>query len=190
MIGWLSGSVVHTYPSGAVVLDVGGVGYEVHVASAQQFRRGEAVELFVFTVVRADAILLYGFSTIADREFFELLLVTPGVGPSTALAALRTSSTDELAGAIEHDDVKRIAKIPGIGPKTASRIVLELKGKLNPTGTYESSAASALRSSAIDDALRGLGYSSQEIRQALEDVELPDDESEALRVALRLLRRA
>jgi Holliday junction resolvasome RuvABC DNA-binding subunit len=65
-----------------------------------------------------------------------------------------------------------------------------LKGKLNPTGTYESSAASAQRSSAIDDALRGLGYSSQEIRQALEDVELPDDESEALRVALRLLRRA
>lgn len=189
MIGWLSGSVVHDYPNGAVVVDVNGVGYEVHVASARVFRSGESVELFIYTVVRADAMLLYGFSTFADREFFELLLVTPGVGPSTALAALRTMTTDELAGAIEGGDVKRVAKIPGIGPKTASRIVLELKGKLNVTGSYESLVTGSQHSSEIDDALRGLGYSAPEIRQALEGVELPVDESEALRVALRLLRR-
>jgi Holliday junction DNA helicase RuvA len=189
MIGWLNGSVVHTYPSGAIVVDVNGVGYEIHAASSRSFGVGEVVELVIFTVVRADAILLYGFNTYADREFFELLLVTPGVGPSTALAALRTMSTDELANAIEGGDAKRVAKIPGIGPKTASRIVLELKGKLNVPGSYETNAVTALHSSAIDDALRGLGYSSQEIRQALEDVELPDDESEALRVALQRLRR-
>jgi Holliday junction DNA helicase RuvA len=189
MIGWLGGSVVHNYPNGAVVVDVNGVGYEVHVASAQQFRTGESVEFCIYTVVRADAILLYGFTSFADREFFELLLITPGVGPSTALAALRTMSTNELALAIESGDVKRVSKIPGIGAKTASRIVLELKGKLNVTGSSESPVVNAPHSSAIDDALRALGYSSQEVRQALEDVELPDNESDALRVALQHLRR-
>ena len=86
MIGWLGGHVLHRHPNGAVVLDVGGVGYEVHVATADEFLTGEPLELFIYTVVRADAILLFGFKTYADREFFELLLVTPGVGPSTKAA--------------------------------------------------------------------------------------------------------
>ncbi|MHB1251281.1 MAG: Holliday junction branch migration protein RuvA [Acidimicrobiales bacterium] len=188
MIGWLSGRVVHQHPGGSMIIDVNGVGYEVHTASSTTYRVGESVELFIFTVVRADAILLYGFNSLSDREFFELLLVTPGVGPSTALAALRTMTTGELAHAIETDDVKRVAKIPGIGPKTASRIVLELKGKFFAVADQAFSAASA-PSSVIDDALRSLGYSNQEIRQALEDVDLPSDESEALRFALRLVRR-
>ena len=188
MIGWLSGQVVHQHLGGALIIDVNGVGYEVQVASSSTYRVGESVDMFIYTVVRADAIQLYGFSSLADREFFELLLVTPGVGPSTALAALRTMSTGELAHAIESDDVKRVAKIPGIGPKTASRIVLELKGKF--VGVADRAySTSALPSSVIDDALRSLGYTNQEIRQALEDVDLPSDESEALRLALRLVRR-
>jgi Holliday junction DNA helicase RuvA len=189
VIGWLSGQVVHQHPSGAVVVDVNGVGYEVHVASSESYRAGDAVEFFIYTVVRADAILLYGFGSYTDREFFEFLLVTPGVGPSTALAALRTMTTNELAVAIESGDVKRVSKIPGIGPKTASRIVLELKGKLVVSGAYEQIGVSVSHPSAIDDALRGLGYSGQEVRQALEGVELPEDESAALRVALQHLRR-
>ena len=188
MIGWLDGHVLHHHANGAVVLDVGGVGYEVHVATADEFLTGEPLELFIYTVVRADAILLFGFKTYADREFFELLLVTPGVGPSTALAALRTMPTNELASAIEHGDAKRVGQIPGIGPKTASRIVLELKGKLGVVGEYTPAKSTPLRSSAIEDALRALGYSIPEIRQALGDVTLPDDESEALREALHLLR--
>jgi Holliday junction DNA helicase RuvA len=190
MIGWLGGHVLHRHANGAVVLDVQGVGYEVHVASNEEFHAGEPLELFVYTVVRDDAIVLYGFRTYADREFFELLLVTPGVGPSTALAALRTMSTNELASAIDSADAKRIAQIPGIGAKTASRIVLELKGKVGVTGEYEPSSVAPLRSSVIEDALRGLGYSAQEVRLALADVELADDESVALREALQLLRRA
>lgn len=189
MIGWLGGHVLHQHANGAVVLDVGGVGYEVHVATSEDFHNGEPLELFVYTVVRADAILLYGFKSYADREFFELLLVTPGVGPSTALAALRTMPTNELASAIESGDAKRVGQIPGIGPKTASRIVLELKGKVGVVGEYTSSNSSPLRSSVIEDALRALGYNVPEIRQALGDVALPDDESEALREALHLLRR-
>jgi Holliday junction DNA helicase RuvA len=188
VIGWLSGQVVHQRIGGALIVDVNGVGYEVQVASSTAYRVGESVEMFVYTVVRADAIQLYGFSSLGDREFFELLLVTPGVGPSTALAALRTMTTGELAQAIESDDVKRVAKIPGIGPKTASRIVLELKGKFFAVADQAFTSSSA-PSSVIDDALRSLGYTNQEIRQALEDVELPGDESEALRFALRLVRR-
>jgi holliday junction DNA helicase RuvA len=188
VIGWLSGRVLHQDVHGSLLIDVNGVGYEVQTASTGAFRVGESVELFVYTVVRADAILLYGFNSLADREFFELLLVTPGVGPSTALAALRTMTTGELAQAIESDDVKRVATIPGIGPKTASRIVLELKGKFFAVADQAVSATNA-PTSVIDDALRSLGYSNQEIRQALEDVELPSDESAALRLALQLVRR-
>jgi len=189
VIGWLSGRVVHQHLNGAIVLDVNGVGYELSVSSSTSYRVGEEVALYVYTVVRADAIQLYGFDSYADREFFELLLITPGVGPSTALAALRTMSIAELAGAIECGDVKRVATIPGIGAKTASRIVLELKGKL--VVDDEQLRASAVSVSVeIDEALRGLGYSSQEIRQALDGVTLPDAESEALRMALSRLRRA
>ncbi len=189
MIGWLAGRALFRQANDAVVVDVAGVGYEVHVASSDDVALGEPIELFVYTVVRADAIILFGFETFEDRAFFELLLVTPGVGPSTALGALRTMSVNELAMAIENDDAKRIAQIPGIGPKTASRIVLELKGKVMVSGTVVEGFRGPLRSSAIEDALRGLGYSAQEIRGALADVELPDDESTALREALHLLRR-
>jgi Holliday junction DNA helicase RuvA len=189
MIGWLSGQVLHYHDNGAVVLDVAGVGYEVHVAAIEELRRGEPLELFVYTVVRADAIVLFGFRSYAEREFFELLLVTPGVGPSTALAALRTMPTEELANAIERGDTKRVGQIPGVGPKTASRIVLELKGKVGGAGDYQVTTSTPLHSSAIEDALRALGYSVPEIRQALADVTLPEDESVALREALQLLRR-
>jgi Holliday junction DNA helicase RuvA len=189
VIGWLAGRALFRQANGAVVVDVAGVGYEVHVASSDDLALGEPIELFVYTVVRADAIVLFGFETYEDREFFELLLVTPGVGPSTALGALRTMSVNELALAIESDDAKRLAQIPGIGAKTASRIVLELKGKVVANGTVVESLRGPLRSGAIEDALRGLGYSAQEIRSALADVELPEDESIALREALHLLRR-
>ena len=189
MIGWLHGTILHHHASGAVVLDVHGVGYEVHVASLDEYRIGDVVELFIYTIVRADAILLYGFSSYEDREFFELLLATPGVGPSTALAALRTMTTGELATAIENDDAKLVATIPGIGAKTASRIVLELKGKVMVPGTYVATATSTRENDAIEDALRGLGYTTLEVRQALAGVTLPNDESAALRHALSLLRR-
>ncbi len=187
MIGWLSGRVLHQHLDGSIVLDVHGVGYELSVSSSVSYRTGEQVELYVYTVVRADTIQLYGFASFVEREFFELLLIVPGVGPSTSLAALRTMSIAEMARAIEAGDVKKVSSIPGIGSKTASRIVLELKGKLV---VADPDASSTTASNEIDDALRGLGYSSQEIRQALEGVSLPVSEPDALRVALSRLRRA
>ncbi|HVA71149.1 MAG TPA: Holliday junction branch migration protein RuvA [Acidimicrobiales bacterium] len=190
MIGWLSGRVLRQLRNGALLVDVQGVGYEVHVASSEPLPFDELVELFIFTVVREDAIHLFGFRTAEEREFFELLIVTPGVGPSTALGALRTMSVAELALAIESGDAKKVATIPGIGPKTASRIVLELKGKVPLDGSYEVTPPLAHVNAAVDDALRSLGYTSHEVREALNDVVLPTNESEALRTALQLLRRS
>jgi Holliday junction DNA helicase RuvA len=184
MIGWLEGEVRHRLPSGAVVVDVHGVGYVVSVAR-ERFSAGDVARLFIYTVVRDDAISLYGFATTEERELFEMLLATPGVGPSTALGALTTMSTAELAAAIEAGDAKRVAQIPGIGPKTASRIVLELKGKVVVGAGDESGRVSD--NEAVEDALRALGYTGAEIREALRDL-APSDESTALREALHRLR--
>ena len=188
MIGWLRGRVVSLHPSGSLVVDVNAVGYELSLASGEDLRVGDEVELFVHTQVRADAIVLYGFRTYDDREFFSTLLATPGVGPSTALAALRTMSTAQLRAAIDSGDAKRISQIPGIGTKTANRIVLELRGKMAEVPASSDTPASP-RASDIEEALRSLGYAVSEIRDALEGVSLPEDESLALRAALQRLGR-
>lgn len=187
MIGYLRGTVRAVLASKAVLLDVRGVGYEVHVASSDLFHVDDELELFIHTAVRADAIVLFGFSSLEEREVFELLLATPGVGPSTALGALRTLSLAKLLDAIEGEDVKTIATVPGIGQKTASRIVLELKGRLV---LVEARSATGEVNEVIDDALRALGYSASEVRDALRDVTLSSDEPTALREALGLLRRS
>lgn len=188
MIGWLRGRVVSRHPSGSLVVDVNAVGYELSLASSEDLRVGDEVELFVHTQVRTDAIVLYGFRSYDDREFFSTLLATPGVGPSTALAALRTMSTEELRTAIDGGDAKRISQIPGIGTKTANRIVLELRGKLADAPDAPAAQRSP-RTSDIEEALRSLGYAPAEIRDALEGVTLPEDESLALRAALQRLGR-
>lgn len=188
MIGWLAGRVLHRLQNGAVILDVQGVGYEVHVAAIESALVEEYVELFIYTVVREDAIVLFGFASLEEREFFELLIATPGVGPSTALGALRTMSVAELAFAIESEDAKKVATISGIGPKTASRIVLELKGRVTLDAGYAPVETPAHVDAVIEDALRTLGYTSHEIRDALKDATLPEHEDDALRTALQLLR--
>jgi holliday junction DNA helicase RuvA len=185
VIGWLRGRVVWADLEGTVVVDVQGVGYEVQAATGE-YRAGDDVEMFVATQVRADAIVLFGFASLADRDFFSLLLATPGVGPSTALAALRTMPVEEMRRAIDEGDVKRVAQVPGIGAKTASRIVLELKGKLVETNSVSTVPS---RANDLEEALRSLGYGLAEVRDALEGVELPDDESAALRIALQRLGR-
>ena len=193
MIGYLRGTVLlapHVSGGEPLLLDVNGVGYNVFVAGTY-FAPGDECALYVHTIVRADALLLFGFTSLDERRIFETLLATPGVGPSTALAALRTLGLDELTLAIESGDVKKVGTVPGVGPKTASRIVLELKGKLVlPDAKMPPTTSATTVSADIEDALRGWGYSSAEIREALRDVELPADDSAALKMALGLLRRS
>jgi Holliday junction DNA helicase RuvA len=193
MIGWLRGELVARSPLGVLTIDVGGVGYELVAPTglADALSVGETCELFVRTIVRDDAIVLYGFSDELDRETFDLLLATPGVGPATAIGALSTLSADDIAVAVLSEDVTSLSRIPGIGKKTAARLVLELSGKLpslDEAGGRRGDARSV--NDDLTAALRQLGYGAGEIREALAGVTLPEDDEGALRVALRQLGRA
>jgi len=191
MIGWLRGDVRSVSPIGELIVDVGGVGYLVHVPSrtTSTLKVGTDIELFVHTNVRDDAIVLYGFFTTDEKDTFSFLLATPGVGPTTAMGALSAMTPSELAAAIAAEDVATLAKIPGIGKKTASRLVLELNGKLPSLDAPTERQVEESMSSDVAVALRQLGYSAGEIRDALAGVDLPDDDAGALRVALRQLGR-
>ena len=186
MIGYLAGEVVH-YEHGVLTVGVSGVGYDVSVPLAlTHVTPGQAIELYVHTHVREDAITLFGFASADEREMFRLLLSTPGVGPSTALGALSTLSVAALTTAIFGEDVDTIATIPGIGKKTASRLVLELAGRLPESRNIARPSAPPARAS-VEAALKSLGYGTVEVRETLDGLVLPDDESEALRLALRQL---
>jgi Holliday junction DNA helicase RuvA len=173
MIGRLRGEVAEVSPD-KLVVDVGGVGYEVLVPGRTVVgaRLGQPVLLHVHTAVREDAITLYGFETSAERTCFEQLLGVNGVGPRLALSALGALTPDALARAVNGGDVRTLTGIPGVGKKTAERIVLELKGKLDggPAGT-----TAAPRAAAPDDALplalAQLGYKRSEIDAALARLE-------------------
>ena len=169
-----------------LVLDVGGVGYLLQVTPTALRRASGTEEVAVETYlhVREDALQLFGFADAAERELFELLLSVQGVGPKVALAIVSGSSPAELRRAIVLEDTARFEAIPGIGRKTAQRVVLELKEKLGPVGDVPATGGSPPHIVARD-ALVGLGYSVQEAERALSevDVELPPEER--VRLALR-----
>jgi Holliday junction DNA helicase RuvA len=133
VIGRLRGRVLADEATGAVVLDVAGVGYELSTPVGTLGRARDAgdgeLELWVHTHVREDALDLFGFANETDRRVFRLLLAVPNVGPKTALGVLSALSVEDLARAVERSDHVRLGKVPGIGKKTAERLVLELKEK-------------------------------------------------------------
>lgn len=144
MIGRLFGNVVDDSPDGAVVLDVAGVGYEVHVPLGLLGRIGrESVVLHVHTHVREDAFMLYGFATTDDRAAFRTLLSVSGVGPKLALAILSALDSNDLALAIERGDKNAFKGISGVGKKTVEHLLLDLKGKLHPGATPSTRSAPA-----------------------------------------------
>jgi Holliday junction DNA helicase RuvA len=162
----------------ALVVDVNGVGYLVHATpSVHRLGDGE-VTVEVHTVVREDALQLFGFATADERQLFELLLGVNGVGPKVALAILSGSTPAELRRAIARDDVKRFQAIPGIGLKTAQRVVLELKAKL-------ADASFAGGSAVARDALVELGWNVLDAERALAGVDPGLPVEEQVRVALR-----
>ncbi len=183
MIARLRGRVAGRSGAGLIV-DVGGVGYLVHAApSVQRLGTGE-VTIEVHTIVREDALQLYGFATSEERELFELLLGVSGVGPKVALAIVSGSTPAELRRAIARDDVKRFQAIPGIGLKTAQRVVLDLKEKLTAADAFGSEPT---EETLARDALVNLGWSLLDAERALSavDASLPVEEQvrEALRAA-------
>ena len=185
MISRLRGKPVARRPDG-LVLDVNGVGYVV-AATPAALRRAdgaEEVSLETYLHVREDALQLYGFADAAERELFEHLLSVSGVGPKVALAIVSGSNPDELRRAIVLEDTARFEAIPGIGKKTAQRVVLELKEKVG-LGPTAHAVAPRDEHLAARDALVELGYSLIEAERALADVDSELAPEERVRQALR-----
>ena len=183
MISSLRGKVVGRMLDG-VVLDVNGVGYRVQTTlrALRQATGGEEVTLDTYLHVREDALQLYGFADTAERELFEHFLSVSGVGPKVALAILSGSTPADLKRAIALEDITRFVAIPGIGKKTAERVVLELKEKI---GTVESLPGSSEHELVARDALVELGYSLVEAERALAGTDPQAEPEERVRQALR-----
>ena len=193
MIGRLTGRLVSRHPP-QVLLDVGGVAYELDVPMSTFYNlppTGESVTLHTHLLVREDAHTLYGFATLDERAAFRLLIRISGVGARTALAVLSGLSVSELARAVTLQETGRLTKVPGIGKKTAERLLLELKGKL--AETLPGSAAASAPDSATPDilhALVGLGYSEREALGAIRDLAPGVTVAEGIRQALKALGKA
>ena len=188
MIGRLSGMLVAKHPP-QVMVDCGGVAYEVDVPMSTLYAlpaTGEPVTLHTHLVVREDAQSLYGFATLEERAAFRQLIRIAGIGARTALAVLSGLSVAELAQAVALQEVARLTKIPGIGNKTAERLLLELKGKLAETRPAGASAGGA----EVLHALLALGYSEKEAQAATRGLAPGLSVSEGIRAALKALARA
>ena len=193
MIGRLTGILVEKNPP-QILLDVQGVGYEVDVPMSTFYNLPalkEKVVLHTQFVVREDAQLLYGFATHEERAAFRQLLKISGVGPKLALSVLSGLSLADLAAAVENKEAGRLTKIPGVGKKTAERLILELQGKfatagaLFTPGKLENSA-----SSDIVNALQALGYNEKEADWAAKQLPKDASVSDGIRQALKLLSKA
>ncbi|HUX65060.1 Holliday junction branch migration protein RuvA [Sulfuricella sp.] len=195
MIGRIAGILLEKHPP-LVLVDVGGVGYEIDVPMSTFYNLpalGEKVALHTQLIVREDAHQLYGFSTHDERAAFRQLLKISGVGPKLALTILSGMSVAELSHVVAAQEVGRLTKIPGIGKKTAERLLLELRDKLP-------GAAAALLSSGTEpgpairndvlDALLALGYNEREASWAVKQLPANLDVSDSIRQALKFLSKA
>ena len=191
MIGRLKGTLLEKAPP-AILLDVSGVGYEVDVPMSTFCNLPEAgaeVTLLTHFVVREDAMLLYGFATAAEREAFRALIRISGVGPRIALAVLSGRTVEQLASAVEAGEAGLLTRIPGIGKKTAERLILELKGKLKGAAFAGLSSAEGASRADIVSALGALGYSEREAMSAVKTLPADVGVSEGIRLALKALAR-
>ena len=190
MIGRIQGIVVEkNFPQ--VIVSCHGVGYEIDVPMSTFYplpRTGEEVTLLTHLVVREDAHLLYGFLTAGERTAFRQLLKISGVGPKVALAVLSGLSVDDLAAAVTHGDAGRLTKVPGIGKKTAERLVLELRDKV-PKVIGAARAESPDGGGDVIGALLGLGYNEREAQAAVKQLPADLQLADAIRQALRLLAK-
>ena len=189
MIGQLHGKLLEKNPP-QILIDVSGVGYEVDVPLSTFCNLPEVggeLTLHTHFVVREDAQLLYGFATLAERAVFRALIKISGVGPKIALALLSGITVDQLKDAVDRGETGLLTKVPGIGKKTAERLVLELKGKLAGTGAATAAVPTSGARADVAAALIALGYSEREAAAATK--KLPEDctVNDGLRLALKSL---
>ena len=190
MIGKLTGTLSDKNPP-QVLVDCNGVGYEVHVPMSTFYNLpelGARVSLLTHFVVREDAQSLYGFENAGEREAFRQLIKIAGVGPRTALSVLSGMSVGELSQAVTMQESGRLMKVPGIGKKTAERLLLELKGKLGPDIGLTASVVNDAQGDILQ-ALVALGYSDKEAALALKALPAEVGVSEGIKLALRALAK-
>ena len=200
MIGSLRGRLLESHPRQGggleMLVEVGGVGYRTVVpAGGPQARPGESIFLHVHTHVREDAIVLYGFPTREERVCFEALIGAHGVGPAVALGLLSVHSPAALSKAVANDDADALMLVPGIGRKTAARLILDLKSRLDadldgPVAESVGSGAGGTARAEVRTALASLGYAADEIRHAMAGLPEEGSVEDHLRLALRELAAA
>lgn len=171
MIAHLRGKLLAKHPN-QVVVEIGGIGYEVNISVptfSELPAKGSEVALHIHTHVREDVIALYGFFRPAEKHLFEKLMTVSGIGAKLAITILSGMAADEMAGAIRGNDVARLTRIPGIGKKTAERMVLELRDKLPPAAGTSTPTAPAMSATEEDvlSALVNLGYPRSAAEEAL-----------------------
>ena len=191
MIGRIAGTLVEkNFPQ--VVVSCNGVGYEIDVPMSTFYplpRTGEEVTLLTHLVVREDAHLLFGFLTAAERTAFRQLLRISGVGPKVALSVLSGLSVEDLSAAVAAEDAARLTKIPGIGKKTAERLVLELRDKLPKAIPTAARSDASAASADVVNALLGLGYNEREAQAAVRELPADLQLADAIRQALKNLAK-
>ena len=191
MIGSLNGRLLEKYPT-ELLVECGGVGYEVKISlhTFSQLSENESIKIYTKLIVREDAHLLYGFNTKDEREMFNFLISVSGIGPNTALIMLSSLSPEEIANAIQTEDVISIQKVKGIGAKTAQRVIIDLKGKvLKFIGDTEinNSKNNTNRFDALT-ALASLGFDKKSAEKVLDRIDSGSETVEQLiKGALKLL---
>ena len=170
MIAHLTGKIISSKPT-QVVIDVNGVGYLISISinTFEKISDKETVSLFIYTNVRDDAINLFGFYTLTEKEMFELLISVNGIGPKLALSLLSGISVEDLKNAIITGNVARIVAVPGIGKKTAERVVLELRSKVGEIKEGEAGAEPGIKKEAIA-ALNTLGYNPKTSEKIIHEI--------------------
>ncbi len=186
MIGWLKGEIASLEPTGLLLLNVNGVGYEVNVSlqTLCGLKQKQNIDLLIHTHVREDQITLFGFSHARERQLFRKLMTVSGIGAKVALNILSGMSVDDLLNAIENSDDAYIARTPGIGKKTSQRLILELKGKL-----VAEPDMSDIRSFPADvrSALINLGYKPASVDAALKKVQSAENFELMFRAAIKAI---
>lgn len=190
MIGYLRGKIRYKHEK-YLIIDVAGVGYQVFITgqTLEKIGEQEEVEVYTYLYIREDSEELYGFLSLEEKDFFEQLISVSGVGPKGALGVLAIANIDTIKKAIIHGDPTVLTKVSGIGKKTAERIVVELKNKIDVGSIDETKiTASEIGDNSAIDALVGLGYSASEAREALKEVDKEiQDVEQRIKAALRIL---
>lgn len=188
MIATLRGEITQIEDAAAII-ETGGVGLRVFVPKPlrERMKTGEAIFLFTQLIVREDDWKLYGFETQADRELFTILLGVDGVGPRTALAVLSTLDLDTVQRAVFSEEPDLLSRVPGVGKKTAQKMVLYLHDRLKPISGLEKIASMSDNDSEVLAALTALGYSVVEAQTAIQSIpkDAPEEVEERLRLALQ-----